>query len=194
MRPRLNIRPKPRVLIVCEGTVTERGYFLALESLNRDRIKIEIRDDHQDPKSIVELAVRLKKEAYRRGKRYPEEAFDAVWCVFDQDDHPMLAEAKQQARDNGVDVAFSNPNFGLWLLLHFEDCSQPILPKDLQRKLVAYGAVSGSNKKRVEFDRLRTGVEVAIQRCERLCARQHENGNLDANPWTNVGSLARMFF
>jgi hypothetical protein len=194
VKRRLSIPPKRRLLIVCEGSVTEPSYFSGLARLKREVITIEIRHDHQDPKGIVELAVRLKKEARRICKRCPEEDFDAVWCVFDQDCHPMLAEAKQQARDNGVDVAFSNPNFGLWLLLHFEECAQPILPKDLQRKLEAHGAVSGSKMKRVEFDRLRSGVEVAIQRSERLCARQNDNGSTEANPWTSVGSLAKLFF
>jgi hypothetical protein len=194
VKRRPSLPPRRRILIVCEGSVTEPGYFSGLARLKREVIKIEIRHDHQDPKSIVELAVRLKKEAHRKSLRCREENFDAIWCVFDQDEHPMLAEARQQARDNCIDVAFSNPNFGLWLLLHFEECTQPILPRELQRKLEAYAAVSGSNRKRVEFDRLRSGVEMAIQRSERLCERQRDSGSGYANPWTNVGNLAKLFF
>jgi hypothetical protein len=46
---------------------------------------------------------------------------DDFWCVCDVDEHPLLPEAKQQARDNGVSLAISNPCFELWALLHFRD-------------------------------------------------------------------------
>ena len=47
--------------------------------------------------------------------------FDFVWCVFDSDDHPGIPAAKQQARDNGINLAISNPCFEIWILLHFQD-------------------------------------------------------------------------
>jgi hypothetical protein len=46
---------------------------------------------------------------------------DEVWCVFDVDEHPKLAEARDQANANGIQLAVSNPCFELWLLLHFQE-------------------------------------------------------------------------
>ena len=47
--------------------------------------------------------------------------FDDIWCVFDKDDHARLQQALKQAKDNNFQVAFSNPCFELWYLLHFQD-------------------------------------------------------------------------
>ena len=75
------------------------------------------------PKTLVERAVAMKREAALEAKRKKDEnlKYDQVWCVFDIDEHPFVPEAKQQARDNGIEVAISNPCFELWALLHFRD-------------------------------------------------------------------------
>ena len=43
---------------------------------------------------------------------------------LNKDDHPLIPEAKQKARQNHVSVAFSNPNFELFLLSHFEQLNR----------------------------------------------------------------------
>lgn len=103
--------PKSRFLIVCEGDVTERRYFTALRIHFKSLIDLQF-ESGATPKTLVEWAARLKKE---------DPTYDEVWCVFDIDEHPLVPEAKQQARDNQIDVAISNPNFELWLLLHFQE-------------------------------------------------------------------------
>ena len=61
---------------------------------------------------------------------YPEDG-DSIWCVFDRDDNSneVLLRAKQSAQKEGYHLAYSNPSFELWFLLHFvnqqtevEDC------------------------------------------------------------------------
>lgn len=114
--------PKLRFLIVCEGQVTEPRYFSQLRHLLRSLIELEILPGG-DPKALVERAVLKKTEAdsaaSRRNDRYL--AYDQIWCVCDVDEHPRLNDALQQARDNGIKVALSNPCFELWALLHFQD-------------------------------------------------------------------------
>ena len=58
-------------------------------------------------------------DAKRRHSEFLD--YDQVWCVFDRDDHPHFDEAIKMARDNGLDLAVSNPSMELWLLLHFRD-------------------------------------------------------------------------
>jgi hypothetical protein len=116
--------PRRRILVVCEGKVTEPKYFRALRQLfHRPTLDVVIDDRCGVPKTLVERAVELKKEAARAAKRQKENflAYDEVWCVCDVDEHPLLPEAKQQARDNGISLAISNPCFELWALLHFRD-------------------------------------------------------------------------
>src|SRR5271156_3507691 len=113
---------KRRILIICEGEVTEPKYFNDLRHLTRSLIELSI-EPGGTPKTLVERAVDLKKAAARDAKRGKDEnlKFDVVWCVFDVDEHPYLAEAQQQARVNGIKVAVSNPCFELWALLHFQE-------------------------------------------------------------------------
>ena len=116
--------PRRRILVICEGAVTEPKYFRALKRLfHNPALEIEIDDQHGTPKTLVAHAARRKKETAREAQRQRDAflAYDEVWCVFDVDEHPLLPEARQQARDNGISLAISNPCFELWALLHFRD-------------------------------------------------------------------------
>jgi hypothetical protein len=64
---------------------------------------------------------------------------EEVWCVFDIDEHPLIPEAKDQARANGIEMAISNPCFELWALLHFQD----------QRAHIEQGKVQQSRRQRM---------------------------------------------
>jgi len=116
--------PRKRLLVLCEGKVTEPGYFLAFRHEHRSQlVEVEVVPKCGVPKSLVGLAVERKKRAEKEARRSddPFLKYDEVWCVFDIDAHPNLLEAKQQAEDNGLRLAVSNPCFELWILLHFQD-------------------------------------------------------------------------
>src|ERR1700691_2829319 len=86
---------KRRILIVCEGIVTERHYFNDLRIQTKSIVDLKIKPGGT-PKALVERAVDLKKTADRDAKRSKDENlnYDAVWCVFDVDEHLLLAEAQ----------------------------------------------------------------------------------------------------
>jgi len=133
LRRRARFRePKPRILIVCEGTVTEPGYSNDLRNRERSLVELVI-EAGGTPKTLVERAALLKKASERRARKDANERYEHVWCVFDVDEHPYLAEAQQQARDNKIDVAISNPCFELWALLHFQDQRAWIDRSNVQR-------------------------------------------------------------
>ncbi|HWF45875.1 MAG TPA: RloB family protein [Bryobacteraceae bacterium] len=174
----------PRVLIVCEGKCTEKGYF---EFLRHDeKIPIDLCvEGGGTPKSLVERAVTLKREAKADAKKSddPYQEFDEVWCVFDVDEHPYLPEAKQQARDNGVKVAISNPCFELWVLLHFRDQRAHIgrtkLQSECRKHLPGY-------EKNLPGDKLRDTCMDAAKRARELHAWHVSTGTTGANPSTDV--------
>jgi len=66
----------------------------------------------------------VKKAKHTLGEYpyYPDEG-DVVWCVFDCDDNTdaMLRNAGEMADKNGYRIAYSNPCFEYWYLLHFAD-------------------------------------------------------------------------
>ena len=105
----------PVLLILCQGTVTEVEYFEHFELATAD---IKAVGQAYDPEKLVQYALELRQEADRNKQPYQQ-----VWCVFDKDDTepgPFHA-AIQRARDNGVEVAYSNQAFEYWLLLHFDN-------------------------------------------------------------------------
>jgi RloB-like protein len=70
----------------------------------------------------VEIATRLLKTA--RLSTDPNDHYDAVWCVFDIDEHPNVEDARQQARDNNIELIVSNPSFDLWVHLHYQELTK----------------------------------------------------------------------
>ena len=65
-RPRR--QPKPRFLIVCEGTVTEPRYFKDVQYTERSLIDLQI-EAGGTPKTLVERAAGLKREANGKARK-----------------------------------------------------------------------------------------------------------------------------
>jgi hypothetical protein len=183
--------PRPRILIVCEGTKTEPGYFLALRHREKSAIELDI-EPGGVPKTLVEKAARLKRSAEKEARRHKDDnlRYQYVWCVFDVDEHPNLAEAQQQARDNGIDVAISNPCFELWILLHFDDRTAYIHRDALHRECVKF--LPGYEKD-VPFDKVHSHYEDAVRRATALSAWQKTRDcGCETNPWTDVHRLTEL--
>src|ERR1017187_4530111 len=102
--PRL--KPIPRLLVVCEGKVTEKIY---IDGVRRDRgiaqALVRIEGGGLSPMSVVDLAIKLRDENASQ-KEDPYGSYDQIWCVFDRDDHKKIGEAKRKAERNGLHIAF----------------------------------------------------------------------------------------
>ncbi len=172
---------RPRFLIVCEGEKREKYYFEKMRSYYRypePAVEVVGKDGSgTNPKSLVKYAKVRKHE------------FDAVWCVFDRDEHEYFNEAIQQAKDNGINTAISNPCVELWFLLHFKD----------QRRHIERDAAKSALKKRIKdydddyegvFQRIHGDVEAAKKRAKDLRATHERNGNAETeNPSSSVDLL-----
>jgi hypothetical protein len=149
---------------------------------------VEIEEGGATPKRLVERAVAIKREAEHeaRSQRDSFLAYDEVWCVFDVDEHPFLAEARQQARDNGVELAVSNPCFELWALVHFQEqwafLERNEARRSLKRHLPEYN-------KALPFERLKPHYWAAVDRARQLDRRCEGAGRLGDNPSTGVYRL-----
>lgn len=185
-RRRASIEPRRRILVLCEGEETEPAYLAALSAeFRHPLVEIQVEGYGEDPKSLVERAVERKRQAEResRRRRDPGLPFDAIWCVFDVDDHTRLADARQQAQAHGIRLAISNPCFELWALLHFQEqtafLNREKVRGSLKKHLPEY-------RKSLQFDRLWPGYEEAVQRAENLDRRCEERGCPGDNPSTGV--------
>ena len=175
---------------MCEGEKTEPSYFEGLAREEEVRLlHVEIVKSGGVPKSVVERAVALKKEAQREAKRQRDAnlEYNEVWCVFDVDEHPKLAEALDQAQANYIKVALSNPCFELWIWLHFEDQRAHIERHKLQsacrKHLPDYTKVAN-------YSELKPKYAEAVQRADALLKWQQSLGRKHANPSTDVHVLS----
>ena len=178
--------PKPIVLVVCEGAKTEPTYFQALRKAKRmspEQIKIVPGEEGSHPKKVVEYAKSLKEEIRQDGL-----IVDEVWCVFDRDIHQCIKAAFFQARSNQFHVAFSNPSFELWFLLHYEDQNSHIERQAVTRKLKRH--IQRYQKAMDVYPILLCNQTRAIDRAEKLRKLHRDNQEEEnENPSTNVDKL-----
>ena len=182
---------KPMILVVCEGEVTEKEYLHGIEKKYRNsRVTIEIAPESgRDPLSLVKVAKDRKREAEEKAQKQEDDnlAYDQVWCLHDIDDHPVdkITGAKDMARDNGIELAVSNPCIELWLYLHF-DTTGPIhrtkLATLLKKRIPKYD-------KHIKYEDYETGLAEAIKRAKGLDTDAKNAGELGRNPTTGVYRL-----
>jgi len=160
--------PKPKMLIVCEGAITEKEYFDQFAKFHRNSlVDVIVEGGKGVPLTVVRAAKERKEKAISDAKRKDDEflKYQSVWCVFDVDDHPNVPEAKIIAADNGIELAISNPCFELWLLLHHRECPGELHRHKAQTMLRDH--VAGYDK-HVNFDDYRDGYQKAVQRAKSL--------------------------
>jgi hypothetical protein len=123
-------------MIYCEGEV-EEGYF----SRFRKRAKSLGGGN----------ALRVVNEAIK-SKNIHHKGLDKYWVVFDKDEttNDDFNEAIRLAKENGINVAYSNQSFELWLLLHFEKVHGKLHRKNYEKRLKAYVPWYDSSKKSAE--------------------------------------------
>ncbi len=181
----------PIIYIICEGTETEPRYFKAF----RTRFcKIDIIPLSSAYKSADSL-VKKVKSTLGENPYYPDEG-DVVWCVFDCDDNTndMLLKAQQLSKKFGYRIAFSNPCFEYWYLLHFceykaylENCNAVL--NQLRKK----GRIENYQKSGDVYQLLLGLQDIAIKNSkERLKSLAYDKIELmtrESNPATNVSEL-----
>ncbi len=111
-RRQVDVRPpRPRFLIVCEGSKTEPNYFRRFR-INRDVVDLEVKGLGDHTLSLVQRTCELMQQ----------DDYAQVWCVFDRDSFPAerFNQALNQAQQHDIQTAYSNQAFELWYLLHFD--------------------------------------------------------------------------
>lgn len=180
-------QPKPRFLIVCEGIVTEPRYFKDVRHIERaSSISRSNPAGHQRPSSNGLLSGREKPTARRESSRTTTKSTRKYGAYSTLDEHPLIPEARDQARANGIELAISNPCFELWALLHFQD----------QRAHIERGKVQHlcrrhmrNYEKQLDYQILRPKYSDALKRAEDLEKWHDSRGTAGANPSTTVYRL-----
>jgi hypothetical protein len=175
-------------LIVCEGEKTEPNYFRSFP-VNKNLIRLDIKGEGKNTKSLVEKAIELKnKDEYDENDRF--------WCVFDRDKNPKNANDSQNfnsaitlARNNGIDVAYSNDAFELWYLLHFHFYNTGISRQDYQNMLTKLLGHKYEKNSQTIYEELKDKQQDAIKHAKLLLqVYDRPNPEID-NPSTTVHLL-----
>lgn len=184
--------PKFRILVVCEGEVTEREYLQQFQhDVRNNRVHVEVPDAPGVPVTVVSTATRLRQEADAQAERLHDDnlRFDSAWAVFDIDEHPNLEEARQLAQAANIELAISNPCFELWALLHFEDQRSHIDRKAVVSRLREH---CPRYEKQLPYDKLRGKYVEALERAKSLWDEAEHHSRRGRNPTTGIFNLTEL--
>ncbi len=199
MRERRSLRraaptrsPKRKFILYSEGKNTEPDYFHAMRRhLLGALVDIEVIDAAGVPMTIAERACeRVLSMKRSRGRKSSFEEGDQVWAIFDRDEHPRVPDALERCRGGNVNVAFSDPCFEVWLLLHFDDFDRPDDRHQVQAILAEVcKGYDPKGKKSTDFSKLMPNVGAAEQRAELQLKRRQSEGQPPRRPFTTVFNL-----
>jgi hypothetical protein len=183
---------KHRILVVCEGKLTEPEYFKALQHEFRNRlVHVEIDKQAGVPMTVVKRAIEMDSQANAEAKqkRNDDLKYDDVWCVFDVDEHPHLPEALELAKKSGVKVALSNPCIELWAILHFQEQNEQLHRHEAQRALRQH---LPRYDKVLDFDKMKAWYARAVERARSLQKKAEATSDPNRNPSTGVYLLTEL--
>ncbi len=177
------------IRVLTEGAVTEPGYLTQWARRSRN-VHLDLADYGMAPLSLVQRARDYQRTNRRSRARQRGRDFDEIWCVFDVDRHPNLAQAIHEARQSDINIALSNPCFELWLLLHLQDQTAYIERHEAQRLAAALGIISAKRLDPSTADHLLASYDDAKRRAQDLLQRHIGNGSdPGSNPSSNVWEL-----
>lgn len=138
-------RPKPpRVLLIyCEGK-TEEEYFNILLDFYRlpTYVEVEVHGQKGQHIALIDNVCAKRDELCRGDAKFSEDEIEC-WAVCDEDQMPCsYTELSRYADDHRVHLAFSAPQFEMYLLQHFEQSGDSDRAT-VFRKLSAYRARYG---------------------------------------------------
>lgn len=181
----------PVMYLICEGSETEIRYFKKFRSRECNIDIVPIPSQYKSADKLVQKA----RATIGYSPYYPDEG-DIIWCVFDRDDNTnaMLSKAKQMAIKEGYQIAFSNPSFEVWFLLHFNNQTTPVENCETAIKLLKKkGRLEQYEKNKEVYEQLKPLQEAAIDRAKkRVAALQAEHTEIlsrESNPVTTVAEL-----
>lgn len=220
-----------RFYLVTEGA-TEESYFDGINNNKRllnikNNIFVEVvpkeegEESFSHPYQLVLAALRLMGRIDKNGKEIPENQWEAnckwdydkdtdIMCViFDRDYKNLethLDLIYELCVKNNIYIGISNPNFELWLLMHFADIDKydrDLLyrnPKNIRNQffedasvnkkyleiLVSRSANGYKKGSSLKFERFIEGIPMAIEQ-----EKHFEEGfeNLKENLGSNIGRL-----
>jgi len=165
---------------------TEHEYFLKIKSDLRNP-SIILQPFFENAGSPSKLLYRVSQE-YERGDISKN---DRVFCVMDVDDNSDQAiQTGLKNKKTKVDLILSNPNFEIWILLHFKYFSNQIMKDETFDEVLKYIPNYSKTGIDVFYHQLTQNERIAKQNAKQL-RQYHEGLNVDiysraSNPSTQI--------
>ena len=182
---------RPIIYIICEGKETETLYFKHFRSRSCLVDIIPISSKHKAAEHLVKHA----KSLISQSTYYPKDG-DQLWCVFDCDDNKNaeLQAAMEYAQKHGYQIAYSNPSFEYWYLIHFEKRNGHLKASDAVIEILKSRGYLEDYEKSVDvFDKLQPHQAEAIARAKERVEQLNRDRipllSRDSNPVTTVYEL-----
>jgi len=136
---------RDKFYILTNGKQTEKNYFDLIKS-KRSVFDVDVKYFNDDPYQLIKHAQSYIVDA------------NQVWCVFDIDnsfEEGGLIPALKLAEETGVNIAFSNQAFEVWLISHFKKCNYPMNTSRhiFELNLIIKNDLGLSNKKYSKSDK-----------------------------------------
>ena len=179
-------------LIVCEGKQTEPNYFNGIKRKINEKYgnKVDVLIPNIDVKGTGMNTTSLVKYT-QKTVNHANKVYGQVWVVFDKDDYND--EQFNSAIDNcNYNVAWSNPNFELWLLAHFKKVSRYVSKDDVLQELskeFQKNELGDYAKNDIDiFDKVASEgkLHTAIKNCEYMEELKKDGQASQRNPMTKV--------
>lgn len=184
-------------LIVCEGKQTEPNYFNGLRKKINEKYgskvdvlipSIEIKGTGENTTAIVKYTSKYVN--------YSNKIYEKVWVVFDKDDYSD--EQFDKAINNcDYNVAWSNPNFELWILSHFKRISRAISKNEvldeLEKEFQKNGLGTYRKNDKDIFEKISDDEKLnrAIKNCEYMEKKNKDIQPSKRNPTTMVYKIVQ---
>ncbi len=189
--------PRESILVVCEGGKTEPLYFKGLwQKIRLATVDVHVVGQGAEIVGVVEAAIELLEKRKADSKISVRLApYKEVWCVVDTElkkDSHSWKRGLDKAKAKKLNLAWSNPCFEYWLLLHFERVGgsfdgykaiKPVLTKHIRNY----------EKNLNCFEQLAPRIPTAINHAEHIHRSQWKDtpNAIDQNPGTTVPDLVK---
>ena len=181
---------KGQLLIFSEGRKTEPTYFRYLgRAFGGKGRSIWLAPKPGTPQTLLKNA---KSEKKARSRRDSGASLDEYWLVFDCDNHPYIANVFNEARDAGVQIAFSNPCIEIWFLIHFCVHNAPSSADDVARELKKHCKSYKDGMKYFDYSELDNKIDDAVKNAKILCLARQKEGHDYGNPCTTIFKLVQI--
>ena len=179
-------------LIICEGKQTEPNYFNGLKQAINERYgnkvevlipSIDVKGTGMNTKSLVKYAQKIVNHSNK--------VYGQVWVVFDKDDYND-EQFDSAIKKCDYNIAWSNPNFEVWLLAHFKKVNRYISKDDVLQELSKefqkqeLGEYSKNDKNIFNKITSEGRLHTAIKNCEYMEGLNCDGQASQRNPMTKV--------